>query len=159
MPESATHARRRVGGHAARVASTAVPATLAAIGALHAAWAVGWRWPGGNDREWARRVMDDAKPPPPVAVWGAAAAFPAAGAVVAAAARGSGGRRMRLGAWAITAGLLGRSVAFVPADLAGGVRSPFDRLDLLVYAPLSLALGGGTAAALRRAGGGEDRRL
>jgi hypothetical protein len=28
----------------------AVPAVLAALAALHAAWALGWRWPGGSDR-------------------------------------------------------------------------------------------------------------
>jgi len=39
-----------------RAAAVGVPANLVALAALHAAWALGWRWPGGSDRECVETV-------------------------------------------------------------------------------------------------------
>ena len=46
----------RRSGEPARVAGTAVPAALAGLGVLHAAWALGWRRPGGDDEAFAATI-------------------------------------------------------------------------------------------------------
>ena len=42
-----------------------VPGTLVAIAALHAAWALGWRWPGGSDQALADHVISQGAELPP----------------------------------------------------------------------------------------------
>lgn len=61
-----------------RLAAFVVPPALAAIGAVHAAWALGWRWPGGDDAALAERVVGNgAELPPASATWAVAAALAA----------------------------------------------------------------------------------
>ena len=139
-----------------RAAAAGVPTGLAAIAALHAAWALGWRWPGGSDRELAETVGGPgAELPPPAEIWEVAGALALAAAVVAAAARPRAGRLERAGTWAVAGVLLLRGAAFPVIDLAGGLDDRFERLDLLLYSPLCLALGAGAALVAR----GAPRRL
>ena len=63
--------------------AAAVPTALTGLAALHAAWALGWRWPGGSDRELAERVVGPgAELPQPEMIWGremsSSIAFPSA---------------------------------------------------------------------------------
>jgi hypothetical protein len=61
-------------GRLVRISDVAVPAALSGLAALHAAWALGWRWPGGSDRAWADRVIGaGAGVPPDAASWSVAA--------------------------------------------------------------------------------------
>lgn len=148
---------------AARIGGVLVPATLFALAALHAAWALGWRWPGGSDREFAKRVLSRAERerlaalrgtelPPTPAVWATAAALLTAGATVRGAGTGTPSRALRLATWGVSGVFLARGVLFIPADLASGLDEPYKRLDLTIYSPLCLALGAGTAIVARRAG-------
>ncbi|PSL07034.1 uncharacterized protein DUF3995 [Haloactinopolyspora alba] len=129
------------------------PAGLAGLGAVHAAWALGWRWPGGTDEAWAERLAGSPEMPSTAATWAMALGLTgAAGAVSAAHSRRLRPGRLhtaaRLASWGMAAGLLGRSVYFLPSDLTGDT-TIFDRLDLTVYAPLSAFLGVSIAAGLR----------
>ena len=86
-----------------RLAALAIPGALVGIGGIHAAWALGWRWPGGNDAAFAERVVGNgAELPPTWATWAVSAALVAAGVVVHRAANGAGGRA-RLAAWGVAA--------------------------------------------------------
>jgi len=128
-----------------------VPGTLAAIAALHAGWALGWRWPGGSDRALADHVVGHgAELPPDWLTWVVAGTLLAGAAIVRAAAGGARGR-LRLAAWAVGGVLLARGAVFVPIDLARGLDDTFSRLDLAIYSPLCLALGAGTVRLLMRA--------
>jgi Protein of unknown function (DUF3995) len=128
-----------------------VPGTLAAIAALHAAWALGSRWPGGSDQALADHVVGQgAELPPDWLTWLVAALLFTSAAVVRAAAGGARGR-LRLAAWAVAGVLLARSAVYVPIDLAGGLDDIYSRLDLAIYSPLCLALGAGTVRLLTRA--------
>jgi hypothetical protein len=132
-----------------QVAALVVPGALTAIGGLHAAWALGWRWPGGNDAAFAERVVGNgAELPPTWATWGVAAALVAAGAVVHRAANGAHGR-VRVAAWAVAATLTARGLLFIPIDLAGGLEGPYEPLDLAIYSPTAIAIGLGTAWLLK----------
>jgi hypothetical protein len=132
-----------------RLAAIAVPGALVALGGIHAAWALGWRWPGGDDAAFTERVVGNgAELPPAWATWTVAAAMVAAGAVVHRAAHGAG-RRVRPAAWAVAAIFTARGLLFIPIDLAGGVERPYDPLDLAIYSPTALAIGIGTAWLLR----------
>ena len=144
---------------AGRAGAMAVPPALAALGALHAAWALGWRWPGGDDRGLAERVLSRSErerlgagglPPVPL-TWTVAAALLAAAGIVRAAS-GAAPRPVRGAAWAVSAAFLARGAASISADLVGGPADAYQRLDLAIYSPLSLALGAGTAAAVARTG-------
>lgn len=131
--------------------SWVVPGALAAIAAIHVAWALGWRWPGGNDRAWADTVGGQGSELPADWETGIVAATLFAGAaIVRSGARGAAGP-LRLAAWVVAAVLLVRGVAFVPRDLAGGLDDTFSRLDFAIYSPLCLALGAGTVRLLMRA--------
>src|SRR5688572_12858826 len=81
-----------------------VPGTLVAIAALHAAWALGWRWPGGSDQALADHVVGHGAELPPDWLTGVVAAMLLTGAGVVRA--GAGGR-LRLAAWAVAGVLLG----------------------------------------------------
>jgi hypothetical protein len=133
-----------------RTAATGVPATLAAIAALHAAWALGWRWPGGSDRALAETVVGPgAELPPPAAAWAVSGSLALAAGLVAAAARPGAGRLVRVGAKAVAGALLLRGAAGPVGDLAGGLDGRYERLDLLLYSPLCLTLGAGAALVAR----------
>lgn len=138
------------------------PVGLTSLGVVHAAWALGWRWPGGTDEAWAERLSGSPEAPSAAATWVVALGLTgAAGAVAMANAPGlrSGWLRTsaRLVSWGMAAGLLGRAVYFLPSDLTGDT-DIFDRLDLAVYAPLSAALGISIASSLRRTARGPFHR-
>ena len=46
-----------LGHRMVRPARIAVPTALGVTAGIHAAWAVGWRWPGGTDAALAERVV------------------------------------------------------------------------------------------------------
>jgi hypothetical protein len=130
---------------AVRACGIAVPAALAAVAAIHAAWALGWRWPGGTDQRFAERVLDAQELPPIAAVWAVVLALLVAAGIVRAAAVGVRHRLIRLAVWGVAAVLLGRAVMGLPGYLADGVDRVYAELDLAVYAPLCLLLAAGTA--------------
>lgn len=141
------------------VATVGVPTGLVAIAALHAAWAIGWRWPGGSDREFAETVGGPgAELPSPAATWAVAGALTTTSSLVAAAARPEPGRLVRAGTWTVAAVLLARGLIGPVTDFAGGLDDRFERLDLLLYSPLCLALGAGAALVAREASGGAAAR-
>ena len=128
-----------------RLAALAVPGALMALGALHAAWALGWRWPGGDDVAFAERVVGNgAEVPPTWATWAVATALAGGAIVVHRAANGARGR-VRAAAWGVAAAFTARGLLYIPIDLAGGVQGPYDPLDLAIYSPTALAIGLGTA--------------
>ena len=127
-----------------------VPGTLVAIAALHAAWALGWRWPGGSDQALADHVVGHGAELPPDWLSGVVAAMLLTGAGVVRA--GAGGR-LRLAAWAVAGVLLVRGAVYVPIDLAVGLDDTYSRLDLALYSPLCLGLGAATVRLLSRAPG------
>ena len=144
----------------ARMAHRVVPPVLLAIAALHAAWALGSSWPSDDERALAQAVLSGAatEMPPGWASWAVAGTLTGAAGLVQLA----GGhhparwvRRMTLGA----AGMfLFRGAVYIPVDLANGLASRYDRLDLALYSPLCLALGAGTWAVARRHGSRETER-
>lgn len=137
----------------ARIGRAMIPATLAALAALHAAWALGWRWPGGSDSELAERVVGaGAELPPAGATWAVAALLLVAATTVRIGAAGVGGP-VRAAAWGVSGVFVARGLLFIPIDIARGVDDIYERLDLAVYSPLCLVLGGGTAWLLMRATG------
>ena len=78
---------------------------------------------------------------------GAAAAFGAAGVAVGACSHGRGGAWTRRAARLATFALLARGTVGPVFDFTGpGAGTRFARLDLRVYAPLCLVLGGAAAA-------------
>jgi hypothetical protein len=153
MHVTSVHRREAMEGtRLSRAAGVAVPIALAGLAGLHAAWALGWRWPGGSDQALAERVAGAEELPSETATWVVAGGLLGAATVVVAADRGIRGRAVRLAAWAVAAAFLARSVAYLPSDLGGGVETPFDRLDLALYSPLCLAIGSGTALVLWETG-------
>lgn len=137
----------------ARLCAIAVPAALGAIAAIHAAWALGWRWPGGNDREFAERILGygATEVPPAAASWAVAVALLGAAAIVAKAAAGPPSRGLEVATWGVAGVLLARGAISIPVDLIRGFDQIYERLDLAIYSPLCLALGTGTAIVARRA--------
>ena len=139
-------ARRRIDavapGPAARAAGVGVPMVLGAIGAAHAAWGLGWRWPAGSDQELADLVVGAGTTFPPAwACWAVAGLLGiAAGAVRRTATGGVGRERLFTGLTA--AALIGRGVIGLATD-AATVGSTYSKLDLAIYSPLCLALGAG----------------
>ena len=131
--------------------SVFVPGTLVAIAAVHAAWALGWRWPGGSDEAMADRVVGYGSELPPDWMTALVAAILVGGARIVRAAAGGAGGRVRLAAWGVAGVLLTRGTVYVPIDLAGGLETTYSRLDLTIYSPLCLALGIGTVRLLTRA--------
>ena len=128
----------------------AIPAALSGLAAVHAAWALGWRWPGGSDRELAERVVGPgAELPATGMVWAVSTLLSVAAVSVHAAANGARGPA-RLAAWGVAGVLTARGLIGIPVDLAGGLEPIFNRLDLAVYSPLALGLGLGTAWVLTR---------
>lgn len=135
----------------ARTSAVAVPCSLVGLAGLHVAWALGWRWPGGSDREFAERVLGHgADVPPAAATWAVAVALLASAGIVGTAAAGTTSRTLRLATWGVSGAFLARGALFIPVDLARGFDQIYERLDLAIYSPLCLALGAGTAALARR---------
>jgi hypothetical protein len=140
-----------------RAAGLVVPSVLAAVAALHAAWALGATWPAGSKRELAEHVLSSAERerldgamPPAGLTWLVALGLAGAAGAVRGAARGTRSRWVRRSAWGVAGIFLVRGAAFPPLDLANGLKDRYDRLDLAVYSPLCLALAIGTALVLRR---------
>ena len=128
-----------------------------AIAALHAAWALGWYWPAGSERELAELVLSsgereqlDGELPPPAVTLAVALGLAGAATIVRAVARGTRSRTLRGAAWGVAAILLVRGVVYPPLDLLGGLDDSYDRLDLAVYSPLCLALASAAVLVLRR---------
>jgi hypothetical protein len=143
--------RRLAGPRSRAVAGVAVPAALAALAALHAAWALGWHWPGGSERELAERVLSGgSQMPPEWATWTVAAALAGAAVIVRAAAARRPPRLVRRLAWTVAGVFAIRGVVYLPVDLLRGLDGIYERLDLAIYSPLCLLLGAGTAAVARR---------
>lgn len=129
---------------AVRLCGLLVPAALAAVAALHAAWGLGWRWPGGSDRAFAERVLDTEELPPMAALWMIVVALLVAAAMVRAVAVGQRHRLLRLGIWTIAGVLLARGLMGLPGYLVNGTDRIYQRLDLAIYSPLCLLLALGT---------------
>lgn len=129
----------------ARALGVAVPVALAGIAAVHAGWALGWRWPGGTDEAFAERVMGSGELPPEWASWAVAGLLACAAGMVRATAGGSDSTVLRAGAWTVAGVLLARGAFGMGASAASGLDSIYARLDVAVYSPLCLALGAGTA--------------
>lgn len=147
-----------------RVSGVAVPTVLIAIAALHAAWALGWYWPAGSERELAELVLSsgererlDGGMPPAAITWVVALGLAGAATVVRAAASGTRSRTRRGAAWGVATIFLVRGVVYPPLDVLGGLDDPYDRLDLAIYSPLCLALALATALVLRRTAGGHGQ--
>jgi hypothetical protein len=150
LPSGSGRGRRPRGYRTFRAARVLVPTALGAIAAVHAAWALGWRWPGGTDQALADRVVGaGAQLPPDAAVWAVAAALAAAAALVAAVGAGRRERLVRAGSWGVAAVLVTRGAVYVPIDLFEGLDSLYARLDLALYSPLCIALGLGAAIVAR----------
>jgi hypothetical protein len=133
-----------------RSLGTAVPAALAGIAAVHAAWALGWRWPGGSDKAFAERVIGTGELPPEWATWAVAGLLASAAAMVRTTARGSHSTVSRAGSWTVAGVLLARGTAGMGVSAARGLDSIYSRLDAFVYSPLCLTLGAGTALVAER---------
>lgn len=133
-----------------RPAGIVVPAALGAVAAIHAAWALGWRWPGGTDEALAERVVGaGAEFPPEPLVWAVAAGVGAAATVVAAVGAGRRERFLPAAAWCVAGLLIARGALSIPIDLISGLDSTYAQLDLALYSPLCIALGLGAAVVAR----------
>jgi hypothetical protein len=147
LEAAATRPRRPAGA-----AGTLVITALLALAGLHAAWALGWRWPGGDDAELARRVVGGDELPPDGLIWLVALALAAAAAILRARAHGSVSRAVRVGAALVAAALLVRGAGGIVIGVTGGPPDLFTRLDLAVYSPLCLLLGFGALRIAHRVG-------
>ena len=127
-----------------------VPTALGGLALIHAAWALGWRWPGGTDQALAERVVGAgaALPAEPL-IWAVAALLGAAATVVAAVGAGRRERLLRAATWSVAGVLIARGVVSIPIDLIGGHDSIYAQLDLALYSPLCVALGIGAAIIAR----------
>jgi hypothetical protein len=139
----------RRSGEPGGVAGVAVPAALTGLGALHAAWALGWRRPGGTDEAFAERVVSNGEPPPVWACWTVAGLLAGAAGIVRADARGSTSPLVRSGTWTIAAAFVARGAGSLVNDAVRGVGTTYRRYDAAIYSPLSLALGSGAARVAR----------
>jgi hypothetical protein len=124
------------------VAGALVPTLLLGLGTLHAAWGLGSSWPAADRDSLAHWVIGPgAVMPPDAACWTVAALLTLAAAGTSAAARGARSRHVPPIAWATAAALLARGLVYPPIDLASGLSSDRDRIDLAVYSPLCVLLG------------------
>jgi len=143
-----------------RPAGVVVPSALGAIAAMHVAWALGWRWPGGTDRALAERVVGaGAELPAGPVVWVVAALLGAAATAVAAVGAGRRERFLRAATWSVAGILIARGALYIPVDLIGGLDSIFAQLDLALYSPLCVALGLGAAIVARGPRPSQERSL
>lgn len=154
MLEASANSRKPVTRRRQGVVELVGPVGLGGLGLLHAAWALGWRWPGGSDEAWAERIGGSTEMPTDAATWMMALALISGSGVVMASTSstlrpGRVRRLLRLAAWSGSAILIGRALYFLPQDVIG-VPGIFNKLDLTVYAPLSATLGVCIATSLRR---------
>ena len=137
----------------ARAAGVAVPGVLAGLGALHAVWAAGSPWPAASRDALAEAVLSTGeRMPPDSATWAVAGLLVAGAAVVRGAARSSAPPRLRALTLAVGGLFAARAVVYLPADLAGGFATTYQRMDAAVYAPLCLGVAAGALAVARRHG-------
>ncbi len=87
--------------------------------------------------------------PPDWATWTVAGLLAGAAGAVAAVGAGRRERLLRAATWTTAGVLTARGALFPPVDLAGGLSTEVQRLDLFVYSPLCLALGLGAAIVAR----------
>lgn len=139
-------------GRGKQVCGAAAPAGLTVLAALHAAWGLGWRWPGGSDSAFAERVIGTGELPPDWAIWTVAGLLLGAAGVVRTASTTNSSVPVRAGALAVGATLLARGGLGLATSLAGGLDTIYQRLDLGIYSPVCLVLGAGTLVAVRHAG-------
>jgi len=133
---------------------------LAAVAAVHAAWARGSTWPRRTDEELADLVVGKQPMPPRATSAGVAAALGGAAAAVAIAGHGAPDRRLtrlaRLAALIAarvlrTRGMGGVAMAIAGSSTSGGDASEeFRRNDIRFYSPMCLALSVGAARAARK---------
>jgi Protein of unknown function (DUF3995) len=136
---------------AGRAGGLAVPPALAGLAALHMAWALGSPWPASSKRQLAERVFSEgARMPPAWATGAVALGLGGAAGIVARAAAAPPSPFVRRLTRGIAAVFWIRGAAGPPFDLIRGRDGVYERLDLAIYSPLSLALGAGTAAVARR---------
>jgi Protein of unknown function (DUF3995) len=76
----------------------------------------------------------------------------AAAGTVGNKAAGTRSRVLRFGTWGVSGVLLARAAIGIANDLHGGIQEHYERLDLMIYSPLCLALGTGAALVACRAG-------
>ncbi len=134
----------------------AIVGILAAISALHFAWALGLKWPGVDDVSLAAIVggLPPGSPmhPPWMGALVASALAVAAVLVALVSARLTTGPA----AWLLTAGYLVLTAVFLLRGLAGFAPAiwrrtqgtPFHRLNRLYYSPLCLLIAAGLIANL-----------
>ncbi|HEY3140032.1 MAG TPA: DUF3995 domain-containing protein [Acidimicrobiales bacterium] len=134
----------------ARVSGATVAARLAAGAVIHAAWALGWRWPGGSDQAFADRVVGPgADLPSAGATWGVVALLAVAIGAVRMTAT-SDGALPRVATWGVAMVLGLRGVIGVVTDFTGGFDDIYEHLDLAIYSPFCLALAVGAAMVAQR---------
>lgn len=140
--------RRQASVPPARLARTSgwvVSGLLAGIAAIHAAWALGWRWPGGSDQALADRVVaPGAELPSAAMTWGVVGILSVAIAAVMAATV-SDRALPRLASWGVAGALGLRGVVGVVTDFTAGFDDIYEHLDLAIYSPLCLGLAAGAA--------------
>lgn len=133
-----------------RLTAPTVTAALAGLSALHVAWALGWRWPGGDDDAFAERVIGyGAGVPSAGATWLVAGLLAGAAGTVHTAAQPQAPAAARTATWTIAAVLFARGAVSIPIDLVRGFDAPYERLDITIYSPLSLLLAAGAATVAR----------
>jgi hypothetical protein len=147
-------------GRGRRAAGMATAATLAALAALHGAWAAGSSFPASDRTALANAVVGGTQFPNAVASGTVAALLAVSTALVVARTAPTGavgqsvpGQLAWVGTAATSAVLALRGVAGLAGSAFNLVNtSPeFRRLDFLVYSPLCIALALGTHAVIRPA--------
>ncbi len=150
LPPAAAADPARPRGRAVAVAGRLVPPVLLGLGLLHGLWALGSAWPAETRDSLAHWTLgDEATIPPDAASWAIAVLLTVAAGGIHAAARGSRSRHVAPLAWTTAAALLVRGAVFPPIDIANGLASDYDRIDLAFYSPLCLLLGLGALAVAR----------
>jgi hypothetical protein len=138
--------RWQVPAGVARWAGVLVPAALLGAAAVHGAWALGWRWPGGSDQAFADRVVGPGASLPSAEMTWAVAALLAAAAVAVRITATSPSRVARLMTAGTGAVLLLRGVGGIVTDFTAGLDDIYEKLDLAIYSPYCLAVGAGALA-------------
>ncbi|MCX5377368.1 DUF3995 domain-containing protein [Streptomyces sp. NBC_00091] len=157
-----TWAGIRTGARTRARAGTAAAAFLAADALVHVYWMTGSTWPARDPASLSRAVLNMEVPFTPPALLAPLGLLLAGAALLLAQAgrparlaRRLPTRAVRLGAAAVAAGVLARTVVGLAWALGFGVdtASPFYRLNLFVYTPACLALFTAVLIATRRPAG------
>ncbi|WP_157882161.1 DUF3995 domain-containing protein [Streptomyces rubellomurinus] len=147
---------------AVKATGVAVSAAMAAVGVLHAVWAV-TPWPVRDPKEFAETMIGEGdEMPPPVACLAVAGMFGTASYLVASEAGvvpAVGPKALRrLGLRTVSGVMLGRGIGGLALfGTVIGRTDRFLRMDRRYYSPLCLALGAGTALVAGRRAGAADR--